>query len=74
MQKNPTLIQQHYRRADGSYMNEIERVHEAAGRIIDAEASLSNRVREAKENGSTWDEIGTALGTTRQAAQQRFGR
>lgn len=31
-------------------------------------------VREARANGSSWAEIGAALGVTRQAAQQRFGR
>lgn len=30
-------------------------------------------VREARAEGRTWEEIGDALGTTRQAAQQRFG-
>ena len=73
MTKPPTLIQQQYRRADGSYMDELERVHEAAGRILDAEAALGNRMREAKKSGCTWQQIGDALGVSRQAAQQRAG-
>lgn len=34
---------------------------------------LANAVRVARADGATWDAIGSALGTTRQAAQQRFG-
>jgi hypothetical protein len=30
-------------------------------------------VNEARASGYTWEEIGDALGTSRQAAQQRFG-
>jgi hypothetical protein len=30
-------------------------------------------VQEARAAGSTWAEIGTALGTSRQAAQERYG-
>jgi hypothetical protein len=30
-------------------------------------------VQDARAAGSTWAEIGTALGTSRQAAQERYG-
>lgn len=31
-------------------------------------------VANARIDGATWEQIATALGTTKQAAQQRFGR
>ena len=39
-----------------------------------AEKSLLAAVTRARQNGNTWTEIGTQLGVTRQAAQQRFTR
>jgi hypothetical protein len=37
------------------------------------EIGCQHAVEVARANGSTWAEIGRALGMTRQAAQQRFG-
>jgi len=34
---------------------------------------LEQAVTDMREDGHTWHEIGTALGVTRQAAQQRYG-
>ena len=34
---------------------------------------IERLVTKAREDGASWTEIGTALGMTRQAAQQRFG-
>ncbi len=39
-----------------------------------AETGLRDAVDAAREAGCTWSEIGNVLGTTRQAAFQRFGR
>jgi hypothetical protein len=39
-----------------------------------AEQSLQTLVDLAREEGHTWQEIGESLGTTRQAAFQRFSR
>ncbi|HEX3782551.1 MAG TPA: DUF3887 domain-containing protein [Pseudonocardiaceae bacterium] len=39
-----------------------------------AEETLRTAVDEARSTGRTWQEIGEVLGTTRQAAFQRFGR
>lgn len=39
-----------------------------------SEQALRDAVEEARERGHTWQEIGDVLGTTRQAAFQRFGR
>jgi hypothetical protein len=40
----------------------------------DAEEGLAMTVARARESGHTWAEIGQVLGTSRQAAFQRFGR
>lgn len=38
-----------------------------------ADEALWELVRQARSEGHTWEQIGTVLGTTRQAAFQRFG-
>lgn len=38
-----------------------------------AKQMLHDEVRIARSFGQTWEQIGDALGITRQAAQQRFG-
>jgi hypothetical protein len=45
-------------------------------RTVELAVSAARRavVAEAREAGTTWEEIGDALGITRQAAQQRFGQ
>jgi hypothetical protein len=46
-----------------------------AGRTLleDANAAMRLLVVDARRAGSTWQAVGEAMGTTRQAAQQRFG-
>jgi hypothetical protein len=39
-----------------------------------AEINLRRHVNIARSNGHSWTSIGLALGVSRQAAQQRFGR
>jgi hypothetical protein len=56
---------------DASYMRRIIAASEA---LAVAEAELRAAVAAARENGDTWDAIGVALGTSRQAAYQRFGK
>lgn len=36
--------------------------------------ATSELVRNAREAGATWEQVGKALGITRQAAQMRFGK
>ncbi|MGJ9422070.1 hypothetical protein [Aeromicrobium sp. CF3.5] len=45
-----------------------KRAHEGVGSL------LSDAVVAARAAGHSWEQIGTSLGMTRQAAQQRFGR
>ncbi|BBX74622.1 hypothetical protein H7H78_18170 [Mycobacterium shinjukuense] len=54
---------------DGRYLRHIR---EAADALQQAEAQLHQAVAEARANGDSWGAIGMVLGTTRQAAQQRF--
>lgn len=51
----------------------FRRILTARQRITDTEAELREAVRAAREAGDTWTVIAAALGTTRQAAQQRSG-
>ena len=46
----------------------------ALATVRDAETGLRDAVDAARDAGRTWTEIGDVLGTTRQAAFQRFGR
>lgn len=49
-------------------------VSEALEAVRAAEGELRDAVELARRAGHTWQEIGDLLGTTRQAAFQRFGR
>jgi uncharacterized protein DUF3887 len=49
-------------------------VHAAVDALREAEATLREAVETARGFGHTWQEIGDLLGTSRQAAFQRFGR
>lgn len=50
------------------------RIVQARHALEQADADLRRAVDEAREAGEPWSVIGMALGTTRQAAQQRFGQ
>lgn len=39
-----------------------------------AQSALTNAVEQARTEQATWAQLGDALGTSRQAAQQRYGR
>ncbi|QEH92161.1 hypothetical protein FV141_00375 [Dermacoccus abyssi] len=47
-------------------------IRSAAKNVETAEAELRQAVHTAREAGDSWAVIGTALGISRQAAQQRF--
>jgi hypothetical protein len=49
-------------------------VNEALRTVRGAEVELREAVETARRAGHTWQEIGDLLGTSRQAAFQRFGR
>jgi hypothetical protein len=62
-------------------LDPIARLTEASANLAAAEAQVAYLVRVARNRKHsysdgqehTWQEIGDALGTSRQAAQQRFG-
>ncbi|HYR61065.1 MAG TPA: hypothetical protein VET24_00275 [Actinomycetota bacterium] len=57
----------------GRDWNALAAVETAVGRVRAAEEELADSVAAARRLGHSWGELGTALGVTRQAAQQRFG-
>jgi hypothetical protein len=63
-------------RVDGAAPNAgaLARVAVASATVEVARQCLDHAVREAREAGASWVEIGHVLGITRQAAFQRFGR
>ena len=52
----------------------IRRIIAAAEALHAADSELRDAVMTAREAGDTWEVIGMALGVSRQAAYQRFGR
>ncbi len=52
----------------------FRRILAARVHIADAEAELRDAVKAARDAGDSWRVIAAALDTTRQAAQQRFGK
>jgi hypothetical protein len=72
--KNPrlTLTQQNW--TGKTYDDDaLAQVVEARWQLFAYEVALRERVEEARTAGYTWSQIGDVMGTTRQAAQQRFG-
>ena len=52
----------------------FRRIIEARKRVDAAEKELRDAVAASREAGDSWTVIGAALGTTKQAASQRFGK
>jgi uncharacterized protein DUF3887 len=52
----------------------LEEVGIAHRQVLEAQDALRSAVDRARADGRSWQEIGDVLGTTRQAAFQRFGR
>lgn len=52
----------------------FRRVLAARWKLAEAALELRSAVNAAREAGDSWTVIGAALDTTRQAAQQRFGK
>ena len=51
----------------------LRAVEAARDRLLRAEAELASAVILARNCGCSWNQLGRALATSRQAAQQRFG-
>ena len=52
----------------------VRRIAAAAKVLADADTELTAAVIEARKAGDSWAMVGTALGVSRQAAFQRFGK
>ena len=52
----------------------FRRIIAARDGLARAERELADAVHAARDAGDSWLSIGMALGVTKQAAQQRFGR
>ena len=52
----------------------LDALHELARREIELEHLCRDRISSARAAGATWEQIGAALGTTRQAAREFFTR
>lgn len=55
-------------------IGDIEALTGMAALADDIETAIRTAVIGLRENGYSWAEIGTRLGVTRQAAQQRWGK
>lgn len=53
---------------------EVESLVELVDAIGDEAQRLREQVKKCRDAGATWEQIGQALGTSRQAAQERFGK
>jgi len=60
--------------ADARDATHIRRIIAANEALSAADEELRAAVASARAAGDTWDAIGVALGTSRQAAYQRFGK
>jgi hypothetical protein len=56
--------------ADGTY---LRRIGAAVSAVAASQVGLADSVSAAREHGHTWTQIATVLGTSRQAAQERYG-
>lgn len=54
------------------YTSDLREVATAADTVRTDEARLTESVHVARARGRSWNEIAAALGTSRQAARQRF--
>ncbi|MGQ0631616.1 MAG: sigma-70 family RNA polymerase sigma factor [Sporichthyaceae bacterium] len=53
---------------------DLAAVAAAADRMAQADTDLIEAVKRARAQGRSWNRIAVALGVSRQAARQRFGR
>jgi hypothetical protein len=49
------------------------RIAEAVRKVASSQVELADAVAAARAHGHTWTQIATMLGTSRQAAQERYG-
>jgi hypothetical protein len=52
----------------------LRRIGDAVRAVAKGQVELADAVTEARVHGHTWTQIATMLGTSRQAAQERYGK
>lgn len=52
----------------------LRRIGEAVRAVARDQAELADAVAAARAHGHTWTQVATMLGTSRQAAQERYGQ
>ena len=52
----------------------LRRVGDAVRDVASGQVELADAVAGAREHGHTWTQIAAMLGTSRQAAQERYGK
>ena len=60
--------------AEAEDISDLRAIAEAAEQARRDEALVAERVAVARAHGRSWNRIAAALGVSRQAARQRFGR
>ena len=61
------------RAEQGDDIEDLSRIAAAVARLADADQDVVDAVREARRRGRGWTGIARALGTSKQAAIQRYG-
>ncbi len=51
----------------------LRRIGDAVRAVANSQVELADAVAEARAHGHTWNQIAAMLGTSRQAAQERYG-
>ncbi len=51
----------------------LRRIGDAVRAVAASQTELADAVADARAHGHTWTQIATMLGTSRQAAQERYG-
>jgi hypothetical protein len=57
----------------GADDSRLRQIGEAVRAVAESQVRLAEAVADARAHGHTWAQVATMLGTTRQAAQQRYG-
>lgn len=61
------------RAAQGDVSKWADAINAASAALDAADTLMRSVVNGARQDGTTWEQIGKLLGTTRQAAHERFG-
>ena len=69
----PTIVPRSLEKLRGEDRAVMAEVMRAAAAVMQAQAALSELVADARDRGVSWSAIGWSVGTTGEAARQRWG-